>query len=75
MSEFSQIGKVLIITGIFLIVIGIVIVIGGKFNLFNLPGDISFGGKNWKVFFPIGTSIVISIVLTLIFWIISKFLR
>ena len=63
-----NIGKVFIIAGIILVVIGILWTYVGK-----LPGDISFRKGNVSFHFPIMTSIIVSIVLTLIFFIISKF--
>jgi hypothetical protein len=41
----------------------------------NLPGDFSFGGRNWRVYFPLASSIVLSILLTLILWLIHYFSR
>jgi hypothetical protein len=38
-----------------------------------LPGDLVFSGKNWRVYLPIASSIIISIILTLIFWLINYF--
>lgn len=63
-----NIGKVFIVIGIFLIVIGVIWTYMGK-----LPGDISFKKGNVSFHFPIMTSIIVSIVLTLIFYIFSKF--
>jgi hypothetical protein len=73
MDEFGQVGKFLVIAGLIIAAVGILISVGPKINLFNLPGDISFGGKNWKVFIPIGTGLLISAVLTLILWLINRF--
>ena len=77
MEQFgpAQIGKLLIFTGIILAVIGAVIILLGHFGLFRLPGDLQFGGKNWKVYIPVVSSIIISIILTLILWLISYFSR
>lgn len=61
-------GKFLIITGLVLIVIGFLWRFIGK-----IPGDIEFKVGNVTVFFPIVTSIIVSIVLTLIFYFIGKF--
>ncbi len=61
-------GKILILIGIVLIVIGIIWTTIGR-----LPGDFMFKKGNTTVYFPIMTSIVISIVLTLIFFIIGRF--
>jgi len=73
--EFStqQIGKYLILTGVLITLAGAVLMILGRTGLFKLPGDFVFGGKNWKIYFPVATSIVISIILTIIIWIINYF--
>jgi Protein of unknown function (DUF2905) len=70
-------GKLLILFGGILIVIGIVVVLAGRANLplGRLPGDIVYRGKNTTVYFPIITCIVLSIVLSFIMWIISRVSR
>jgi hypothetical protein len=68
----TQIAKWLIVMGICLCGIGALMLVAGKFGLFRLPGDVSVGGKNWHVFMPITSCLVISAVLTLLMWIISK---
>lgn len=72
--EPQQFGKYILITGIVISFIGIVFIFLGKMGLFRLPGDIELEGKNWKIYFPIISCITISIILTIILWIIS-FLR
>jgi uncharacterized membrane protein len=67
-------AKILIYTGAILLIAGLVVFALGKIGFFHLPGDIEMGTKNWKVFLPITSSIVISIIFTLILWLIS-FLR
>jgi len=70
----QSLGKYLIIFGLIIILAGIIIVFFPRLNFFGkLPGDISFRGKNFTFYFPIVTSIVISIILTLIFWVINYF--
>ena len=69
----QQFGKYILITGIVVSIIGLIVILLGKTGIFRLPGDIEFGGKNWKVFFPVVTCLIISIILTVIFWIISFF--
>ena len=71
--EPQNFGKLVLITGIIISLIGVIIIFLGKIGLFKLPGDIEIGGKNWKVFFPIVSCIIISIVLTAIMWIVSYF--
>jgi hypothetical protein len=71
----QQIGKWLIVTGIVIALFGVLVVILGRVGLFKLPGDLEFGSKNWRIYFPIASCIVISIILTLILWLINYFRR
>jgi len=72
MGNFPEnIGKMLIFMGTVLLFAGAAFLVLGKIGFFRLPGDVEMGGKNWRLFFPITTCIVISIVLTLVFWLIS----
>jgi len=68
-----NIGKMLIIFGFASIVIGGMLMLSGKVPwLGRLPGDILVRKKNFTFYFPLATSILISILLTLIFWLIKK---
>jgi len=69
----QQIGKLLILTGALIVLVGSIVMILGRAGLFKLPGDLVFGGRNWRIYLPIASSIIISIVLTLILWLISYF--
>lgn len=71
----QQIGKGLIWLGIIIAVLGVLMVLLGKIGLFRLPGDLEFGSKNWRVYLPIASCIIISVVLTLILWLINHFRR
>jgi hypothetical protein len=71
----QQIGKWLIITGIVIALFGVLVIVLGRIGLFRLPGDLEFGSKNWRIYFPIASCIVISIILTLIMWLINYFRR
>lgn len=75
MTDFgpTQIGKWLIFFGLIIAAVGLLIMLLASLGLFKLPGDLQFGSKNWRIFIPITTCIVISIVLTLILWIINLF--
>jgi hypothetical protein len=55
-----------------LVAVGIVWLVGERFGLGRLPGDIVIEGKNTRFYFPIMTSIVISIVLSLALWLFSR---
>jgi hypothetical protein len=69
----QQIGKLLILTGVFIALAGVILLILGRLGLFKLPGDLVLSGKNWRVYLPIASSIIISIILTLILWLINYF--
>jgi len=71
----QQIGKWLISAGIIVALIGGLIMILGRIGLFKLPGDLEFGSKNWRIYLPLVSCIVISIVLTIILWLINYFRR
>ncbi len=68
-------GKLIIIAGFVIVVIGIIIYFAGdKLNFFGrLPGDIKVEKENFKFYFPVTTMILLSIVLSLVLWIIRKF--
>lgn len=70
----QSLGKYLIVFGGIILIAGIILTFFPKLNfLGKLPGDISIKRENYSFYFPIVTSIVISILLTLIFWIINYF--
>ena len=71
----QQIGKWIIAMGVTMTLVGVLVMILGRAGLFRLPGDFEFGGKNWRIYFPIASCIVISVVLTLILWLINYFRR
>ena len=71
----QQIGKWLIAAGIFIILLGGLIILLGRIGLFKLPGDLEFGSRNWRFYFPIASCIVLSIIITLILWLINYFFR
>jgi hypothetical protein len=70
----SGIGKALIIIGLVILLAGILLTAFGKIPfLGKLPGDFSWKGRNWSFHFPFATSILLSIILSLIFYFIGKF--
>jgi len=72
-----ELGKMLLGFGLLLAVIGAAILLASRFGLplGRLPGDISYKGKNVSFYFPSGTSILISIVLSAILYLLSRFRR
>jgi len=70
----TELGKLLIALGGIIVVVGVFLLLAGRFNLplGRLPGDFSFRGKHTAFYFPLGTSIVLSIVLSLILWLLGR---
>ena len=69
----NLLGKTLIVFGIVLIAVGVVFTFGGKLSWFGkLPGDIYIQKRNFTFFFPITTSIIISIILSVIFILLRR---
>ena len=68
-------GRALVFGGIVLVAIGLLLMLVNRTNLpiGRLPGDITYRGKNTVFYFPLATSILISIVLSLILYLISRF--
>lgn len=77
MNSFRELGRVLLVLGTILFAVGAVLYFNGKlpFRLGRLPGDIAYRGKNTSFYFPIATCLVLSAVLSLIFWLVSHFRR
>jgi hypothetical protein len=69
----SEIGKLLIVLGAVLLLIGIVVLIVGRIpGLGRLPGDIVIQRGTWTFYFPLATSIILSVVLSIVFWLIGR---
>lgn len=71
----TDLGKLILGLGLVLVVLGAVLMLAGRIGLplGRMPGDFAWRGKNMRVYFPLGTSILISLLLTLVLWIISHF--
>jgi magnesium-transporting ATPase (P-type) len=70
----QQIGKYIIITGVAIVIIGLIIYFAGnKLQWFgNLPGDIKVKRENFSLYAPITSMILISAILSFILWLVSK---
>ena len=70
----ADLGKVLVFLGVAIVVVGLVFVLLGRTNLplGRLPGDLVYRGKNTIFYFPLATSIVISIVLSVLMYVIGR---
>ena len=71
----SDLGKMLVFAGVIAIVAGIALMLLGRANfpLGRLPGDIVYRGKNTTFYFPLATSILISVVLSVVLYLIGRF--
>ena len=70
-----SLGKLLLVFGGIIFLLGLVVLLAGRLNLpiGRLPGDIIYRGKSTVFYFPLATSILLSILLSLVFYIISRF--
>lgn len=70
----NDLGRFLIALGLLLAAVGAVVLLLGKTGLpiGRLPGDFSWRGRNTTVYFPLGTSILLSVVLSVVFYILSR---
>lgn len=77
MEPLRELGKALLIFGVVLAAAGALLMLGGKlpFRLERLPGDIVYTGRNATFYFPIVTCLVLSALLTLVFWLIGHLRR
>lgn len=67
-------GRFLIVVGVLLVVAGLAVTYGGRLplRLGRLPGDIAIHGKNSSFYFPITTCILLSLLLSLVMWLLRR---
>jgi hypothetical protein len=77
MDPLRELGKVLLVIGVVMAATGALLVFGVRlpFRLGRLPGDIAYQGRNGSFYFPIVSCILVSVGLTLLFWIVNFFRR
>ncbi|HEX8186561.1 MAG TPA: DUF2905 domain-containing protein [Blastocatellia bacterium] len=71
----GTIGRYLILLGAVIVVFGVILVMAGKFpglKVGRLPGDIYIERGNWRFYFPLVTSILLSLILTFILWLFNR---
>jgi len=69
----SSLGKSLIVVGLIIAAVGVVLNFAGKLPwLGRLPGDIYIKRENFSFYFPLATSIIVSVVLSFILWLLRK---
>ena len=68
-----NVGRLLILAGVVLVALGVIVMLAGRLTpLGRLPGDFVFRRGNFTFYFPVVTSIVLSILLTLVMWLFSR---
>jgi hypothetical protein len=65
-------AKFLIVAGLVMVGVGVLWMVGERFGLGRLPGDIVVERGNFKFYFPLATSLVLSVVISLIFWLANR---
>ena len=73
----SELGKALVGIGILCVLLGVAFLFAARVGLplGRLPGDITYRGKSFTLFAPLGTSILLSVILSAIIYLISRFRR
>ena len=68
----SALPKLLIIIGLVLVAVGLVWMLGERIGLGRLPGDIVIEREGTRIYIPIATSLIISVVISLVLWLLSR---
>jgi len=73
----TDLGKLLVVMGGLLVLVGLVVMLVNRSGLplGRLPGDIVYRGKNTTIYFPLATSVVVSVVLSLVLYVVSRWRR
>jgi Protein of unknown function (DUF2905) len=73
----TEVGKALLWLGAGIVALGVVLILAGKIHLplGRLPGDILYRGKNTTFYFPLATSILLSVLLSLMLYLVGRFRR
>ena len=73
----ADLGKLLVCVGAIVVVVGLALMLLGRTNLplGRLPGDIIYRGKNTTFYFPLATSILLSVVLSILLYVIGRMRR
>ncbi len=74
---FNYLGRILIAGGLLFVAVGVIFLFAGRigFPVGRLPGDMTYRGSRFTVFAPLGTSLLLSILLSLLFYFLSRFRR
>ena len=68
-----DLGRALVVIGVVIVVVGFLLMLVGRVPwIGRLPGDIHVQRGNWSFYFPLATSLLLSVILTLLFWLIGR---
>lgn len=72
--RMSSLGRTLIIVGALIMALGLLVSFGGRlpFRIGRLPGDILIKGKHSVFYFPLATGLLLSLVLSLVLWLLNR---
>ena len=72
-----ELGRALIFIGVLLVIAGVIVLGLNRFHvpLGRLPGDFNWRGKGWSVSFPLATSLIVSVLLSLLLWLVGRVRR
>lgn len=77
LEVMTDLGKLLLVFGVLLLVAGVVLILLGRANLplGRLPGDFVYRGKNTNFYFPLATSLLVSVLLSLVLYVVGRWKR
>jgi hypothetical protein len=73
--QLGTLGRMLLAAGAIVAAVGVLLLVAERFpglRIGRLPGDIAVERERWRFYFPLGTSILISVVLTLLLWLFGR---
>ncbi len=70
--EVSSLGKVLVVVGLVVVALGALLVLGGALGLGRLPGDFAWRRGNVRVYVPLATCLLLSLLATLVLTLLSR---
>jgi hypothetical protein len=76
-TKMTDLGKLLILIGLMVVVAGVLVSVMGRANLpfGRLPGDFVYRGKNTTFYFPLATSVLVSVVLSIVLYVVGRWKR
>jgi hypothetical protein len=66
------IGRTLLLVGLAVALAGAVLLLVERLGWPRVPGDLTYRGRGWTVYLPLGTSLLLSVLLTLVLWVLRK---